>query len=442
MNRGTDARGARRDRNTNRIARRIRGHRGPIAFLAVAGLLGIVSGFALADPQVTPREAELPCGTGTEQRINNPNNGATSTVTVGGGATLTFVFSGEGGEAYTATWTASAPFTGYITVKAGNEESGGGETTFTYSNALSGTISSPFTFVNNAGKTRTHAISHVDICGTGTASSTSSTIDTTVFTTSNSTVTTSVPTTVTITGPPTSTTTTLPDETVSTTLPDTTTTTTLPDETTTTTLPDETTTTTGPGTTVTTTAECPQSLSVSPRSLTTITVTGSTETITLPGSTVISTQPGSTNTITEPGQTITTTFPGNTDTITEPGNTVTSTQAGQTIVSTVPGETSTVTDCTTSTSETTSTEGTTTTAGTTTATGATAGTVETGGIGGVAGSKKASKKDPTNESVAAAATEASGGLPFTGLHVPALILVGLLMAAAGLVLRRTVRSLE
>jgi len=40
------------------------------------------------------------------------------------------------------------------------------------------------------------------------------------------------------------------------------------------------------------------------------------------------------------------------------------------------------------------------------------------------------------------AENASGGLPFTGLHVPLLILIGLGMAATGVVLKRRLGSLE
>jgi hypothetical protein len=166
--------------------------------LAFVGMLGVVSGFALAEPEFRNGQGNPPaaCGTGSATRINEPTSGLTTSVAVIGGATLTFVFDTSDGGPYSATWTASAPFTGTILVKAGNENAGGGETTFTFSNALSGTIYSPFT--NDNGKTL--AISHVDVCGT--ASSTTNTLDTTIYTTSNQTTTTTLPnTTVTTTLP-------------------------------------------------------------------------------------------------------------------------------------------------------------------------------------------------------------------------------------------------
>src|SRR3954452_20725935 len=157
--------GPQADRATRRrgLIQSLRGRGGLISFLAVAGVLGIVSGFALADPSTNNGNPPQACGTNgqTATRINEPTSDLTTSVAVIGGATLTFVFDNEAGGPYTATWTADAPFTGTILVKAGNENSngGGGETTFTFNNATQGTVFSPFT--NDQGQT--HKISHVDV---------------------------------------------------------------------------------------------------------------------------------------------------------------------------------------------------------------------------------------------------------------------------------------
>ncbi len=100
--------------------------------------------------------------------------------------------------------------------------------------------------------------------------------------------------------------------------------------------------------------------------------------------------------------------------------------------------TETTTTDTTTTDTTTDTTGTTTT-GTTTDTGGTAGTTQAGGGGGggVAGTKEAA---PEGGGAAREATTASGGLPFTGLHAPLMVLVALGMGAAGLALRKRLNS--
>src|SRR3954452_18561021 len=260
--------------NKHGFARRLRGHGGPITFLAIVGILGVASGFALADPGGNGNPPQA-CGTDghTATRIDSPSGGLTTSVAVIGGATLTFVFDNSPGGPYSATWTADAPFTGTILVKAASENANGsgGETTFTFNAATQGTVFSPFT--NDKGET--HAISHVDVCGTGT---TTHTTDTTLTTTLPN-------TTVTTTGPPNTTTTTGPGTTVTTTGPPQTSTITEPDTPVTTTGPpttstvsqDTTPTTTGPDTTLTTTVPClQQEAAVTPRSLTTITVGGST----------------------------------------------------------------------------------------------------------------------------------------------------------------------
>jgi hypothetical protein len=106
----------------------------------------------------------------------------TATVTVGNpnDVTLTFTFNDAGGgEANSATWSSSAPFTGDIIVKAGSAQSGGGEITYSYVNATTGTISSPFTNQNG----QTFAISHVEICGERGNTTTPPTTTTTTTTT-------------------------------------------------------------------------------------------------------------------------------------------------------------------------------------------------------------------------------------------------------------------
>jgi hypothetical protein len=140
-----------------------------------------------ADPRVEPRAT-------TCEKIDPVTALQTATVTVGNpnDVTLTFTFNqkGDSNEATSATWSSSAPFTGDIIVKAGNEQSGGGEITYSYVNATTGTVSSPFTNQNG----QTLGISHVEICGeegTGTTPTTSTT--TTTFTQPPTTTSTTVP---------------------------------------------------------------------------------------------------------------------------------------------------------------------------------------------------------------------------------------------------------
>ena len=212
----------------HRFSRRLRGRGGVVVFLAIAGVLGVASGFALATPSINgaddnskPGACTLANTTTTSTRINEPTDNETTSIQVLGGATLTFVFNADHTS---ATWTADAPFTGTIMVKAGSEQSGGGETTFTFNAATEGTVFSPFTNGNG----QTLQISHVDTCGSGTT--TTHTTDTTLTTTlPNTTVTTTLPnttstvtepnTTSTVTGPPSTTTTTLPNTTLTTTGP-------------------------------------------------------------------------------------------------------------------------------------------------------------------------------------------------------------------------------
>src|SRR5215208_1212469 len=410
--------GSQADRAMRRrgLIKDLRGRGGLVTFLAIAGVLGVASGFALATPTIngadnnSPDPCTLPNTTTTETRINEPSDNETTSVQVLGGATLTFVFNGDHTS---ATWTADAPFTGTIIVKAGSEQSGGGEPTFTFNSATEGTVFSPFTNTNG----ETLAISHVDVCGTG--STTTHTTDTTLTTTLPN-------TTVTTTGPNTTSTVTEPNTSTTVTEPNTTTTVTEPNTTSTITGPPVTTTTTGPDTTLTTTVPClQQEPAVTPKSLTTITIGGTTITQTTPGSTDVTTIPGTTGTVTEPGSTVTNTVPGSTDVTTVPGSTV---------VSTVEGSTNTSTVCTTT--STSSTEGTTTTGGTE------ATTTSGGSTSNVAGTTKKKNGGNGNGAAAVTAENASGGLPFTGLHVPLLILIGLGMAATGVVLKRRLGGLE
>jgi len=124
-------------------------------------------------------------------KIESPTGGQTRTVVAGttSTVTLTFVFnSGATG----ATWSSSAPFTGDIIVKAGEEPAGGGETTFSFTNATTGTVFSPFTNQNG----QTLQISHVTVCGEGgTTTTTTTTTDTTTTTTDTTTTDTTTDTT-------------------------------------------------------------------------------------------------------------------------------------------------------------------------------------------------------------------------------------------------------
>jgi hypothetical protein len=118
--------------------------------------------------------------------------------------------------------------------------------------------------------------------------------------------------------------------------------------------------------------------------------------------------------------------------------------------STTTGTTSTVTTTeTTSTTSTTTPSTTTTTPSSTTSTGSTAGTTAAGatqpaGVAGTTGGGGGGGKAPAqNQGVAAqAATSSGGGLPFTGLHAPILILMGLALAGAGFVLRRRLKDVS
>lgn len=199
-----------------------------------------------------------------------------------------------------------------------------------------------------------------------------------------------------------------------------------------------TTTVTGPATTLTTTIPCAEQTQrevITPPSLSTVTGEDTTVTETLPDSSETITEPGSTETISQDGTTQTVTEPDSTISQTEPGSTIVRTVPGPAVVTTVPGTTETVTDCTSSTI-TTSTQ----------STGAVLGTSASGGTTtklAIERSKRGGKKKGgASDPVATTATGASGSLPFTGLQVPALILIGIGMGAAGLVLRRRVGSLD
>jgi hypothetical protein len=60
----------------------------------------------------------------------------------------------------------------------------------------------------------------------------------------------------------------------------------------------------------------------------------------------------------------------------------------------------------------------------------------TGAGGGTGGKVNKGNKSANNGNVAGNAQTANGGLPFTGLHAPLLVLIGLGMAVAGFGLRR------
>jgi len=201
----------------------------------------------------------------------------------------------------------------------------------------------------------------------------------------------------------------------------------------------EVTTVTGPDTTLTTTIPCAEQAQreeIAPPSVSTVAGEDTTVTETEPGSTQTITEPGSTETLTQDGTTQTVTQPDQTITQIEPGSTVVRTVPGPAVVTTVPGTTETVTDCTSSTV--------TTTEPGTTATGAVLASASGGTTTKLPGERSDGKhgKRAASDPVATTATGASGGLPFTGLQVPALILIGIGMGAAGLVLRRRAASLD
>jgi hypothetical protein len=201
-----------------------------------------------------------------------------------------------------------------------------------------------------------------------------------------------------------------------------------------------TTTVTGSDTTLTTTIPCAEQAQreeVGPPTLTTVAGEDTTITETQADSTETVTQPGSTETITQDGTTETVTQPDQTITQTQPGSTVVRTVPGPAVVTTVPGTTETVTDCTSATV-------TTTDPGSTSTGAVLAASANSGTTTKLPGDKPKGKgrERAASDPVATTATGASGSLPFTGLQVPALILIGIGMGAAGLVLRRRAASLD
>jgi hypothetical protein len=447
-------RSSRRDRSTRLaktwqgINRGLRGRGGAIAFLATVGVLGIASGMALASGNSGGDVVgSVPEGCTRVDGPGNDNTGVDMGTTVINGITLQFTQTGQGTMHWEVVDPPGAIFVGTITMKGGPDLDGLDWTYTAGDNASSGDIHTPV----NPHNGNYYGISHAQSCGDGdtttNGSPTSSTVDTTLYTTLPDTTTTVTEpdTTSTITGTDTTSTITLPDTTTTVTDPDVTTTITEPNTTSTVT-EDMTTTTTAPDTTLTTTIPCFQQASreITPRSLTTITVPGSTVTQTEPGSTITQTEPGSTETITENGTTQTVTQPGSTITQTQPGSTFTTTIPGSTVVSTIPGTTQTVTDCTSSTTtETSSTESTSTGAvlGTSTSGGGTTTKLAAEKSEG-SGKEHGDAVDPVAAAATPAAGAASGSLPFTGFHVPVLILFGIGMGVVGLMLRRRLASLD
>jgi hypothetical protein len=375
--------------SNNRSSKKRRMRRqGPRPRALIAGIvatvaLGLLSGFAVAaDNGVGPP----PPGC---ERVN----GGTGTVTVGG-VEISFTEISPG----VVTFHADAPFTGTIVLKAGSEASGGGETTFTISNpTTTGTLTSPFT---NSGNGTRLGLSHIDVCITAATTTSTVTIDT--HSTVTDTTTTSVPNTSTVT----STVTTNPT-TTSTGPPKTSTVTAQPTDLTTTTVTDE---VTGPETTVT---ECvPETVALAQVTVTDTVTHTTTDHVT---STSTITEPPETSTVTTTGSTSTVTIPGSTSTITVTGEPLTSTVT-DTSTSTVPGGTTTSSVCTTT------------------------GVLPTSTTVKKTSSSVAGKTDPGNGPSAGAAHEASGSLPFTGMHAPLLALIGLGMALTGLTLRRQLRD--
>jgi hypothetical protein len=130
-------------------------------------------------------------------------------------------------------------------------------------------------------------------------------------------------------------------------------------------------------------------------------------------------------------------------TVTETTTTTTDTTTTETTTTTDTTDTTTTDTTTTDTTTgTTSTGSTTTDTGgtTTTSTGEAAGTTAGGGTGGTTNDGNTPKAKTTNGAVAGQVASSSGGLPFTGLHAPLMILVALGMGAAGLALRKRINS--
>jgi hypothetical protein len=425
------------------IVRGLGGRGVPIALLAAVGILGTASGLALAsDNSPGGAVGSIPEGCTRVDGPGNDDEGVDMGTTVINGITLQFTQTGQGTMHWEVVDPPGAIFVGTITMKGGPDLDGIDWTYTAADNASSGDIHTPV----NPNNGHFYGISHAQSCGGGDTSSTTSTgstDSTTTITEPDTTSTVTENTTSTITEPVTETTT-LPDTTTTVTDPDVTTTVTEPDTTSTVTQ-DVTTTTTGPDTTLTTTIPCVETASrvVSPKTLTTVTVPGSTVTQTVPGTTDYSTVPGDTSTITEDGTTSTVTEPGSTITETQPGSTLTTTVPGSTFVSTIPGTTNTVTDCTNETTSTTTSTGDSTS--TSTDTGAVLGTSTSGGDPGGKGKPAAKKSNDSgggNGAIAADTQDAAGSLPFTGFQAPVLILLGLGMAAAGVLLRRRLGSAD
>jgi hypothetical protein len=134
-------------------------------------------------------------------KIENPQAGATNYVTITDTVatvtnTFTFVWGtpGNEGQATEGTWSSSAPFTGQIIVKSANDPPIGSENVvYDYSDATTGTLTSPAFNQNNIRQ----GISHIEICyeGTGVTTTTSTVTTTTTGTTNTTTTSTGTSTT-------------------------------------------------------------------------------------------------------------------------------------------------------------------------------------------------------------------------------------------------------
>jgi hypothetical protein len=118
-----------------------------------------------------------PNNTCTEWNAKLEGSSGTLTFTDTNGTPVTFTFlSPDGGK--TSVWHASAPFTGEILVKSAHDSDnniGSEVTTYSYTNQLSGTVTSPAQHTIPGGATVRNNISHICVRGTVSTSSESTT---------------------------------------------------------------------------------------------------------------------------------------------------------------------------------------------------------------------------------------------------------------------------